>query len=90
MIPYIFSLANIKAKPLKIMLTDEYRLRKTDVMSCVKGWIWNNIIYTKFGWRDDVDRECIRYVDEDIELMVEERAKDMAEEYSISRQEAMD
>lgn len=71
MIPYIFSLANIKAKPLK-------------------NWIWNNIIYTKFGWRDDVDRECIRYVDEDIELMVEERAKDMAEEYNTGKMECFD
>ena len=83
MIPYIFSLANIKAKPLKIMLTDEYRLRKTDVMSCVKGWIWNNIIDTKLGWHDDI--QCV--IDD---IDIEQLMNDKAEDDYLSRQEAMD
>ena len=60
----IFSLANIKAKPLK-------------------NWIWNNIIDTKLGWHDDI--QCV--IDD---IDVEQLMNDKAEEYSISRQEAMD
>ena len=64
MIPYIFSLANIKAKPLK-------------------NWIWRNVIDTQLGWRDDI--QCV--IDD---IDIEQLMSDKAEEYSISKQEAMD
>ena len=64
MIPHLFSLANIKAKPLK-------------------NWIWRNVIDTKLGWRDDI--QCV--IDD---IDIEQLMSDKAEEYSISKQEAMD
>ena len=61
---------------IKIILTDEYRLRKTDVMSCVKGWIWNNIIDTKLGWHNDIQCEIDNI---DIDQLMSERAESHAD-----------
>ena len=83
MIPHLFSLANIKAKPLKIMLTDEYRLRKTDVITYVRNWALYNIIDTKLGWHDNI--QCV--IDD---IDVEQLMNDKAEDDWTSKHEAMD
>ena len=83
MISPLFFLTNIKAKPLKIILTDECRLRKIDVMSYVKNWIWNNIIDTKLGWHDDI--QCV--IDE---IDVDQLMSDRAEEYNQGVQDTYD
>jgi len=84
MIPHLFSLANIKAKPLKIGLMSLTKGNGlTDVITYVRNWAWYNIIDTKLGWHDNI--QCV--IDD---IDVEQLMNDKAEDDWTSKHEAMD
>jgi len=98
MIPYIFSsywfsykrwsnfrmngdLRLIKAKPLK-------RLAYKYIILPFKYVMWREMIAK--GWRDEIDLEINTYIDDNLDDMINERAREYAQDNYESIHEAMD